>query len=309
MNQVRRVVVHVPDLAGEFRRAAFLQCLVDYFGMDTSGTVDVELTEGVLKLKPSLPGVIHEPGMLSVWANRATAVKLTHPPFCPVSCISPEEKLRIPEEIVDRGVDVGVVVILESSDRKILLTRRSATMRTFPNTWVPPGGHIEQGETLIQAGMRELMEETGLNVGFKNSKLPPWDSCEVLGLWESVFPYELPLGLPVRHHVVIYLHCRCPITSEAMNDLVQLDSVEVGACAWLSPEVVEAVAENKPLPDGHEVQLTVVDSNGCQRRDVIENFVEFTRQRVLNDSSGGGRLSTGTQYALKLLHTARNSPA
>ena len=29
-------------------------------------------------------------------------------------------------------------------------------MRTFPGIWVPPGGHIDVGETLIEAGLREL---------------------------------------------------------------------------------------------------------------------------------------------------------
>ena len=41
----------------------------------------------------------------------------------------------------DRGVDVGCALILESSDGRVLLTRRAAHLRTFPGIWVPPGKH------------------------------------------------------------------------------------------------------------------------------------------------------------------------
>ena len=42
----------------------------------------------------------------------------------------------------DRGVAVGVCVLVESSDGRVLMTRRASHMRTFPGVWVPPGGHV-----------------------------------------------------------------------------------------------------------------------------------------------------------------------
>jgi nucleoside triphosphatase len=37
-------------------------------------------------------------------------------------------------------------------------------MRVFPNAWVMPGGHIESGETLEEALIREINEETGIEI-------------------------------------------------------------------------------------------------------------------------------------------------
>ena len=39
-------------------------------------------------------------------------------------------------------IGVGVGVIVESQDGRVLITRRAKHMRTFPGVWVPPGGHV-----------------------------------------------------------------------------------------------------------------------------------------------------------------------
>lgn len=49
-------------------------------------------------------------------------------------------------------------------DNKILLTRRAKKMMYFPSAWVLPGGHIDRGESLEEGVIREILEETGVNI-------------------------------------------------------------------------------------------------------------------------------------------------
>jgi nucleoside triphosphatase len=37
-------------------------------------------------------------------------------------------------------------------------------MRKFPNAWVLPGGHIELGESMEKSVIREVFEETGIQI-------------------------------------------------------------------------------------------------------------------------------------------------
>lgn len=58
------------------------------------------------------------------------------------------------------GMFVGCSgTIFDQERRKILLTRRADNGR-----WCLPGGHVEPGETVAEACIREMREETGLDV-------------------------------------------------------------------------------------------------------------------------------------------------
>ena len=63
----------------------------------------------------------------------------------------------------ERGLErpvVGVIVVVRRGDQ-VLLAQRSRG--TYLGKWGFPGGHVELGETIVEAGLRELREETGVS--------------------------------------------------------------------------------------------------------------------------------------------------
>ncbi|MDD7718901.1 MAG: NUDIX hydrolase [Eubacteriaceae bacterium] len=55
----------------------------------------------------------------------------------------------------------GVRVIVVDDEKKILMVRQHHEERDI---WMVPGGGIEEGENSIQASIREVKEETGLDI-------------------------------------------------------------------------------------------------------------------------------------------------
>ncbi|MCL2589466.1 MAG: NUDIX domain-containing protein [Betaproteobacteria bacterium] len=62
------------------------------------------------------------------------------------------------------GIPTGVHVLCEREGR-VLLLRRAET-GFFDGLYSLPGGHVEQGESILQAAARELEEETGLQIEY-----------------------------------------------------------------------------------------------------------------------------------------------
>lgn len=298
MSAVKKVLVYIRKTPSSIPVIGqFTDCVVDILSNDESNHafVTCEVKDNKLILSPT--------------NDRDTECKnsppllkgslLTHPSFCPISHLPPTDIPAIPPEVLTRGIDVGVVTLLESSDSRVLLTRRAKHMRTFPGIWVPPGGHIEDGEGLLEAGLRELGEETGLKVNVS--------SWHVLCLWESVYPHTLSLGQPKRHHIVVYLHLRVDERSDVMDKRICLDKNEVDGSVWIDEHLVSAMERNgMDVMDGRLerndsemeerfVGMKILDTEGLtvDSRMPLSVFVA-TAPKLGKDIE---RLSTGTKYA------------
>lgn len=59
---------------------------------------------------------------------------------------------------------LAVRVLLTNDEGKILIIKRSTNSKTNPGKWELPGGKVDQGESFDKALIREVYEETNLNI-------------------------------------------------------------------------------------------------------------------------------------------------
>lgn len=59
-------------------------------------------------------------------------------------------------------IKVVVDIIVQNHRGQILLIKRKTPNTAFAGMWALPGGHVDYGEDLLAAALRELKEETGI---------------------------------------------------------------------------------------------------------------------------------------------------
>ena len=90
-------------------------------------------------------------------------------------------------KFMEKKVKVGVGVLVRDKKGKVILIKRTGSHGE--GTWAPPGGHIDFGETAVEAGRREVDEETGIITG----------DPKVLGFTEDFFEKE------GKHYITVWL--------------------------------------------------------------------------------------------------------
>jgi ADP-ribose pyrophosphatase YjhB (NUDIX family) len=86
---------------------------------------------------------------------------------------------------------VGAAVLIVDAENRLLLMKRSDS-----GCWGPPGGAVEPGEVVETAARREVMEETGLEIG----------GMMLFGVFSGPeLYYKYPNGDEVYNVTIVYL--------------------------------------------------------------------------------------------------------
>ena len=125
-------------------------------------------------------------------------------------------------------VGVGGVVV---QDGRVLLIRRGK--EPLYGRWVIPGGTVERGETLEEALVREMEEETQLRV----------EPLEVLTVFDRI---QREGGRVVYHYVIVDFLCRWRSgEAKAASDALEVAWARPGELAHydLPPKALEVVQD------------------------------------------------------------------
>lgn len=117
-------------------------------------------------------------------------------------------------------VGIGVLIF---KDRQILLGER--LLKHGASSWAPPGGHLEFGETFEQCAIREVREETDLEIV----------NPQLIGVTNDIFAEDN------KHYVSIFLSTKYHDEKEFRN----LEPEKVVSWEWFD---IDQLPTNLFLP-------------------------------------------------------------
>lgn len=134
-----------------------------------------------------------------------------------------DDDVQVPAPGADEVWTVGAVVL--NREGRAFAQKRSSDRRLFPGAWDIVGGHVEEGETLLEALAREVEEETGWRLTHVRRFLgiTTWTGDDDGGL----------------RHEADYL-----VEVEGDLDHPALEWSKHSACDWFGPDNLARLKEN-----------------------------------------------------------------
>jgi ADP-ribose pyrophosphatase YjhB (NUDIX family) len=152
-------------------------------------------------------------------------------------CETPDSKIyRIPEQKEEgrNYVGVGVGAIIKDNQDRTLLLQRSGISNNRIGTWDLPGGTVEYGQTLEQTLVREVKEETGLDIRVKEQVRMYEDFIEGQHWINFAYTTEI-IGGYLDHHAESYKFSDKRFVAE--NDL--------GILGIIDPQTIQTIKRYK----------------------------------------------------------------
>ena len=128
----------------------------------------------------------------------------------------------------------GRIFVLDD-ERRVLLMHELRDIGSDQSHWITPGGGVEPGESLVQAALREVHEETGLRLELDPTTEPMYAervrfriAGRDLDQTNFYFLVRVPSGLPVQpaghteiEQLVVLGHRWWPLAELAASDVVR----------------------------------------------------------------------------------------
>lgn len=135
------------------------------------------------------------------------------------------------------------IIMISKDRRKILLQKRCASKKLYPNMWdITVGGHISAGEDSLVSAKREFKEELGLDL----------DDFE-FRYFDKVKEEFYNNGVNSREFVYVYL-----VIGDVEVDSLKLQEKEVSVARWFNKrEFLELVNEDKIIKHDREFRVIV----------------------------------------------------
>ena len=154
---------------------------------------------------------------------------------------------------------LAAVTIPVNANGDVLLTQR-AFRGMYDGMWVFPGGHVDVGESLMSAAVREVREETGL--GVDGASLQP------LAVWEGAVSSK-------KKQFCVVFFAADALCDNALSCSMELQTKEVHRAAWVSKELLPRVLDTHLLHSDMELDGVLIEND--EQTDTRISMAELQR--------------------------------